>query len=64
MVLQTLARIPREPTELLAAIGEAIRPHRPQEAFATTQEWVQYEDGFGETGGAVEDLRCTWRNEA
>ncbi|MFI8932449.1 HEPN/Toprim-associated domain-containing protein [Streptomyces sp. NPDC053474] len=50
-------RAPREPTELLAAIGEAIRPHRPYESFATVQEYAQYEGEFTETVSDVEELR-------
>ncbi|TJZ96486.1 HEPN/Toprim-associated domain-containing protein [Actinacidiphila oryziradicis] len=57
-LFETLARPPREPAELLAAIGEAIRPHRPEKSFATFQEWFQYEDEFGETVTDVEELRC------
>ncbi|WP_055532271.1 HEPN/Toprim-associated domain-containing protein [Streptomyces graminilatus] len=54
---QTLARRPREPAELLAAIGEAIGPHRPYTSFATAEKYVQYEDEFTETAADVEDLR-------
>lgn len=54
---QTLARPPREPAELLAAVGEAIRPHRSEESFATFQEYFQYEDEFTKTASDVQELR-------
>jgi len=54
---QTLARRPREPAELLAAIGEAIGPHRPYTSFATAEKYIQYENEFTETAADVEDLR-------
>ncbi|MET9956017.1 HEPN/Toprim-associated domain-containing protein [Streptomyces sp. NPDC006339] len=50
-------RPPREPNELLAAIGEAIRPRRSAESFATLQEYLQYENQFTETVSDVEELR-------
>ncbi|MET8205891.1 HEPN/Toprim-associated domain-containing protein [Streptomyces sp. NPDC005373] len=56
-LFETLARPPREPAELLAAIGEAIRPRRPETSFATFQEYFQYEDEFAETVTDVEELR-------
>ncbi|WP_328879161.1 HEPN/Toprim-associated domain-containing protein [Streptomyces sp. NBC_00299] len=56
-VFQTLVRRPREPAELLAAIGEAIRPHRSEKSFATVQEYFQYEDEFAETVSDVQELR-------
>lgn len=54
---ETVARPPREAAELLTAIGEAIRPHRSYESFATVQEYLQYEDRFTETVTDVEELR-------
>ncbi|MEU0965681.1 HEPN/Toprim-associated domain-containing protein [Streptomyces sp. NPDC005917] len=57
MLSETLARPPREQTELFAAIGEAIRPHRPMKSFATTEEHFQYESEFIETVTDVEELR-------
>ncbi|MFF9016115.1 HEPN/Toprim-associated domain-containing protein [Streptomyces sp. NPDC014870] len=54
---ETVVRPPREPDELLAAIGEAIRPHRPYESFATEQEYFQYKSRFTETASDVEELR-------
>ncbi|MFC7261507.1 HEPN/Toprim-associated domain-containing protein [Streptomyces lutosisoli] len=56
-LFETLARPPRELVELLAAIGEAIRPHRPLESFATPEAYVQYESEFAEKVADVEDLR-------
>ncbi|MBP5905796.1 hypothetical protein F3K40_08430 [Streptomyces sp. LBUM 1478] len=56
-LFETLARPPREPAELLAAIGEAIRPHRPMTTFAKFEEYFQYENVFTETVADVEDLR-------
>lgn len=56
-VFQTLARPPREPAELLAAIREAIGPHRPQASFATGQEYVSYLMEVTDTAADVEELR-------
>ncbi|MET7297086.1 HEPN/Toprim-associated domain-containing protein [Streptomyces griseoloalbus] len=56
-VYQTLARPPREPAELLAAIRVAIGPHRPQESFATGQEYVSYLMEVTDTAADVEELR-------
>lgn len=50
------ARRPQEPADLLAAIGEAIRPHRPLASFATHGEYFQYETAFGETVADVQEL--------
>jgi HEPN/Toprim N-terminal domain 1 len=52
-----LVRPPREPTELLTAIGEAIRPHRPKKSFATFQEYFLYEDALTEIVTDIEELR-------
>ncbi|MEU6071499.1 HEPN/Toprim-associated domain-containing protein [Streptomyces sp. NPDC047082] len=54
---QTLARPPREPAELLAAMGEAIGPHRPQTSFATGQKYVSYLIELTATAEDVEELR-------
>ncbi|GAB2331276.1 HEPN/Toprim-associated domain-containing protein [Streptomyces variabilis] len=54
---ETVVRPPREPDELLAAIGEAIRPHRSYESFATVQEYLQYENQSTETVSDLEELR-------
>jgi hypothetical protein len=56
-VYQALARPPREPAELLAAIREAIGPHRPQASFATGQEYVSYLMEVTDTAADVEELR-------
>ncbi|MDX2709039.1 HEPN/Toprim-associated domain-containing protein [Streptomyces sp. PA03-6a] len=56
-VIETLLRPPREPEQLLAAIGEAIRPHRPESSFTTGQEYFDYEQQFIDTVADVEDLR-------
>ncbi|MFG2785885.1 HEPN/Toprim-associated domain-containing protein [Streptomyces prunicolor] len=53
----TLARPPREPDELLAAVCEAIRPHRSEDSFATLQEYYRYEEEFSNTVGDLQDLR-------
>ncbi|MFD5814726.1 HEPN/Toprim-associated domain-containing protein [Streptomyces sp. NPDC127038] len=53
----TAVRPPREPAELLTAIGEAIRPHRPAKSFTTPRDYFQYETGFSETTSDVEELR-------
>ncbi|MCG0285383.1 HEPN/Toprim-associated domain-containing protein [Streptomyces sp. PSAA01] len=56
-IWETVVRPPREPDELLAAIGEAIRPHRSYESFATVQEYLQYENQSTETVSDVDELR-------
>lgn len=53
----TGVRPPRELTELLSAIGEAIRPHRPVDAFADVLDYVEYMERFTDTARDVEDLR-------
>ncbi|MEU6349936.1 HEPN/Toprim-associated domain-containing protein [Streptomyces sp. NPDC047072] len=56
-VYQALARPPRGPAELLAAISETIGPHRPQTSFATGREYVSYLMELSETAADVEELR-------
>ncbi|MBL1110578.1 hypothetical protein JK361_39575 [Streptomyces sp. 5-8] len=54
---ETVVRPSREPDQLLASVGEAIRPHRSYESFATVQEYLQYENQSTETVSDVEELR-------
>ncbi|HCA84144.1 MAG TPA: hypothetical protein DEQ61_00710 [Streptomyces sp.] len=54
---ETVVRPPREPDELLAAIGEAIRPHRSYESFATVQEYLQDQNQSTETVSDIDELR-------
>ncbi|WP_411138994.1 hypothetical protein [Streptomyces sp. C10] len=50
-------REPRGPTELLAAIGKAVRPHLPMESFDTLGEHWDYTEQFAETAQDIDELR-------
>ncbi|MFI0813779.1 HEPN/Toprim-associated domain-containing protein [Streptomyces echinatus] len=51
-----LAREPRELVDLLADIRTAIGPHQPISAFATSREYLTYEDRFAEAAQDVDSL--------